>query len=411
MGAFSALREKRKKKKETPTVNSHYTKLARRTALVRYICIVLVVVFAVYSLSFHSDEISIEHFRYMLKYINFSNDNEAPPGTLIQFDGSSGNRGIMFKGNLAVLNESGLTINRWDGEIIYSQIFSTNHPKITENGNNLFCYDLGGKELRIYNTVGRVDNFEEGHFQYPIYWLSAAKNGNFAIISSAKGYRSALYIYDKQFRVIFSSATGDKYMDFVDLADNGIDFVTASHYSQGGNIVTLVTRGKSNTENAQFTQTFVGEIPLGVWYTANGYCLMTSDKMRMFDNTDKIIGEIDFAEKELLSGRIFGDKALVTYRMEGLSGGTEVAVYNLDGSVKYSTTFNQGISDAMITGNTLYVLYPGVLAECNTESGEIKSHTVLTSYSSLLSYNQKPILLSENQAEYFGPEPIKEDEQ
>ena len=132
MGAFSAFKDKRtkRKKRETPTVNSHYLKLARRSALIRYVCIIFVVVFAVYSLSFHASEISMENFRYMLKFINPGDEQETSAGTKLSFDGADGNRGLIFKGDLAVLNKNGLTITGWDGEIILREAFSSDIPSL-----------------------------------------------------------------------------------------------------------------------------------------------------------------------------------------------------------------------------------------------------------------------------------------
>lgn len=402
MGAFSAFKEKRSRRKatETPTVNAHYTKLARVSALIRYICIILVVVFSIYSLSFHASEISIENFRYMLKFINLGEDAEAPAGNLLAFDGSAGNRGLSFKGDLAILNESGLTITGWDEEVILRESFSLDHPKVTENGINLFCYDLGGKDLRIFNSYSLISQIS---FDYPIYWLAASEDGGFAVVSSAKGYRSAVYVYDKEFRLLYSRLLGDKYVDFVDISEDGKEFLTAAHYSEGGNIVTLVSKFRVDSEDMISEQKFIGEIPLGIYYTESGYCLMTSDSMRMFDSEDALKGEVSFADKDLLSGRILGNYALVTYSLEGLSGGTEAVIYNLEGNTVYSQTFNNAISDSTIIGNKLYALSPGVLSVCNTETNETETHSIPTSYSSLIPDGERIILFSENQAEYFEP--------
>ncbi len=401
MGVFSAFKDKKSKRNnETPTVGEHYTKLGRRSAFVRYAIIILIVIFAIYSLSFHSNEITIENFRYMLKFINVNEEAETPVGTKIAFDGSSGNRGLAFKGDLAVLNESGLAVTGWDSEVILRESFSLDHPKITENGINLFCYDLGGKELRIFNSYSLLSEIQ---FDYPIYWLAASKSGSFAAVSSAKGYRSAVYVYDKEFRLTYSRLLGDKYVDFVDISHDGEEFVTAAHYSEDGNIVTLATRVRVDSEDAVSQQKFIGEIPLGIYYTENGYCLMTSDKMRMFDGEDNIIGEVSFGDKDLLSGRIYGERILVTYAMEGLSGGTEAIIYRLDGSVEYTHVFENSLSDSVIIGDTLYALSPGTLSECMI-NGDTILYDIPTSYSSLVSDENKLILFSENQAEVFTKE-------
>lgn len=401
MGAFSGFNEKRKRSEQTPTVNAHYTKLARKSALIRYTCLVLVVVFAVYSLSFHSNEITIENFRYMLKFINLGDEADAPLGTFLAFDGSDGNRGLIYKGDLAVLNESGLSITGWDGEIILKETFSLDHPKINQNETNLFCYDLGGKELKIFNSYSLLNEIS---FEYPINGFASSKSGNFAVISSAKGYRSAIYIYDKQFIPIYTSYFGDKYAYFVDISEDGEEFITASQYSQGGNLVTQISKFRVDQEGVLFEQKLIGEIPLGIYYTENGYCLITDVGMRCYDNENNPVSTVLFENKKLLSAKLFDSRALVTYALEGLSGGTETVVYRLDGSIEFSKQFNRSVSDITLCGDILYSLSPGEISVCDIVNGSDETYEILTSYSDLIEDGEKIILFSENQAEYFDKE-------
>ncbi len=404
MGAFSSFIDRRSKRnsQETPTIQSHYTKLARRAALIRYTCLIFVVVFAVYSFSFHSDEITMANFRYMLKFINLGDEIDSPAGTLITFDGNEGNRGIIYKGDLAVLNEGGLTITGWDGDVLHKSAFSFDHPKMEIDGNYLYCYDLGGKELKIFNSYQQLDKTPT--FNYPIHGLATSDNSNFAVISSEKGYRSVVYIYDSHFRQIYTSHSGTRYVSAVDISGDGKEFITAAYDSENANLVTMISRFRVDTEGAIFTQQFKGEIPLGVYYTDDGFCLMTSNAIRLFNNDNEIVAEISFGSRKLLSGRVFENRSLVTYGLEGLSGGTEAVVYRHDGEVEYSKRFSTSLSDVTVCGNKMYALAPGVLYECDVETGEERAYSVPTSYSSLVRYNENVILFSENQAEYFRAE-------
>ncbi len=400
MGAFSGFRDRNSKKnrRETPTVEAHYTKLARHASLARYAVLIFAVVFSVYSFSFHGSDITIDNFEYMMKFLNVGEDSETHAGSLIAFDGSKGNRGLVYKGDLAVLNENGLTISGWDGEVMLRETFTFDHPKMIENGINIFCYDLGGKEVRIFNSYSQLAKMP---FDYPVYWVSAAKSGEYAIVSSAKGYRSAVYVYDKDFRIKYTRLFGNEYVDFAAISPDGQEFLTASHFSQDGNLVTQVSKFSIHSEDVQSALKFVGEIPLGIYYTDNGYCLLTTDALRVFDNDDGRISEVLFGEKELLSGRVFGNRTLVNYKLDGLSGGTESVVYRPDGSVEFSRTFDTSLTDSIICGDRLYALSPGVLYECDITTGEENIYYIPTSYSALVADLDELILFSENQAEYF----------
>ncbi len=402
MGAFSAFTEKKSKrnKRETPTVSSYYTKLARKAVIFRYVILIAVVGFTVYSLSFHSAEITMENFEYMMKFVNQGEEAASPKGTLITFDGSEGNRGVIYKGDLAVLGNSGLTVTGWDGDIILQESFAYDHPKITQNGEHLFCYDLGGKELKIFNSYSHLQTLS---FDYPIYGFSTSQSARFAVISSAKGYRTTVHIFDKEFRQIYTCYFGNKYADFVALHKDGVGFITASHYSENANLVTVLSRFRtdSSANEPLFSQTFIGEIPLDIYYTDDGYCLLTSDALRFFNNNDEIVSELKFAEKKLLSGNIYGNRALMTYGLKGLSGGTNAVVYDKNGKEEFSVSFDYSLSDTLINGDILYALAPGKLSISNISTGETEHYNIPTSYSSLIAYDDRLIIFSENQAEYF----------
>ena len=105
------------------------------------------------------------------------------------------------------------------------------------------------------------------------------------------------------------------------------------------------------------------------------------------------------------------DLILLTYAMEGLSGGTETIIYNTNAEVTFDHNFPAAVSDSMIIGNSYYALTPGVLSVFDLETDEEIAYTVPTSYSSLINNDETLILFSENQAEVFSSDSfeIKED--
>ena len=241
-------------------------------------------------------------------------------------------------------------------------------------------------------------------YDYPIHWVSAAKSGEFAVVSSQKGYRAVVYVYDSNFRVTFSRFYGDKYVDFAAISPDGQEFISAAHFSKNGNLITQIAKFDVHQEEAVFETEYIGEIPLGIYYTEAGYCVLTTDTMRSYDNENNLIAEVSFNGSKLLSGSVFEKYALINYSTEGLSGGTNATVYLHDGSVLFQKQFKTSLSDAIICGDKLYTLSPGVLTECDLTSGSERSFEIPTSYSSLVADGDGIILFSENRAEYFDTE-------
>ena len=161
---------------------------------------------------------------------------------------------------------------------------------------------------------------------------------------------------------------------------------------------------RTNSEEPLFTKTYEGEIPLGIYYTTDGFCVMTSDRLCTFDNNNEFKGEVTFEGKNLLSGKFFDDKILMTYGLEGLSGGTKAVIYNTDCQEIFSYDFNTAISDSVVIGSTYYALSPGTITSFNLETGEASAYEVPTSYASLIAGENGAILFSENQAEVFNPD-------
>ncbi|MBR0232392.1 MAG: hypothetical protein IJQ53_09230 [Clostridia bacterium] len=403
MGLFSFLSDNRakKNKRETPTVEGHYIKLGRRAAFVRYTCLLLVILFAVYSFMAHKDDITLENFRYMMKFVNIGEEAEKPKGSVIRFDGSEATRGLIYKGDLAVLSESGLAIIGWDGETMLKDAISLDYPKMLTNGTDLFCFDIGGKELKVYNSYSRRET-KIPAFEYPIHWVAASQSGSFAVVSSAQGYRSAVYVYDKEYRLIYSCLFGNKYVDFADMSADGRELLVAGHYAENADMTAFVSRYSLNSETPLCEYSFIGETPFGIYYTDSGYSLVTGDCIRNFVTiSEDPAAVISFAGKRLMSARMYGDRALVTYSTEGLSGGTELVVYDFTGKALFSERFDTSLSDTLLCGGTVYALSPGELTAGHISSGITDIYSIPTSFARLIPDGDRVILFSADTARYF----------
>ncbi|MBR5746384.1 MAG: hypothetical protein IKX92_03900, partial [Clostridia bacterium] len=275
------------------------------------------------------------------------------------------------------------------------------YPKMLTNGTDLFCFDIGGKEIKVYNSYSQRET-KIPAFEYPIHWVAASQSGSFAVVSSAQGYRSAVYVYDKEYRLIYTCLFGNKYVDFADISPDGKEILVAGHYSENADITAFVSRYSVTSDSPLSEYSFIGETPFGIYYTDSGYSLITGDKIRNYLKTDpNPVSEISFAGKRLMSARMYGDRALVTYSTEGLSGGTELDVYGFDGKVLYNSRFETSLSDTLICGGSVYALAPGELSLGNISSGITELHYVPTAFTRLIADGDRAILFSADTARYF----------
>ena len=401
MSAFSVFKDRKTKKtaKETPTAEGHYARLGRVSAFFRYTCLVVIILLCVYAFSFHGDEMTMDNFRYMLKFINFGDDAETHKNGVLNFDTGSGSRGLIFKGDLCVMNENSVMISGWDGDVLVRENFGCDHPKMTENGINLFCYDLGGNELRIYNSYSRV---YEHKYDYPIYDAAASASGRYAVVTSEKGFQSAVHVYDEHFREVFKHSFSKLYTDFVEISPDGKEVITLSHRASKGNLVTTLTRFDTTKEDGMSTLEFVGELPLGIYRTDYGTAVLTSSRFRSYDSDFLLKGECEIDGSTLTSVCVGKEYSVFAYGTGRLSGGTELSVCLPDGTEKIRIGFEETFSDIMTSGDKIWALSPGKLTVCDISGNtENKTYEIPTSFNRLLSDDGKPILFSDSEARYF----------
>lgn len=97
MGVFSIFREPGKKsdpaKVKIPSREAYYETIARRISFAKYALILLSVCFAAFAFTFYGDELTIENFRYMLKFVSFDPVTVGSDGSRVVYDYDAGNLG------------------------------------------------------------------------------------------------------------------------------------------------------------------------------------------------------------------------------------------------------------------------------------------------------------------------------
>ena len=107
MSAFSIFKDKKKQKKQqTPTAEVYYTRLANRAKIGMFAVIIALISFCLLSYSFYPEELTVENFRYLLKFISFEQNEDVEVGSVISFDTDPTNKYAIVRGDIAVLSKS-----------------------------------------------------------------------------------------------------------------------------------------------------------------------------------------------------------------------------------------------------------------------------------------------------------------
>jgi len=360
VSAFSIFfdRKKRKKNTETPTVEQYYEKKARRISHLRYFCLLLTVLFGVYGFTAHGDVLTAENFRYMLKFLDLT-EVDVSADAEIRYDYAESNRGALFKGDLAVLNTDGLTVYSREagtvGSKLFSEGFRMEDPRLVATTQNIFAYDLGGNEVRMFNSYSQLARLS---MDYPIYGFSAVDSGHFAVITAEKNYRSAIYVYDGHARQIYKRLLSNTYIDYIALSPDGKQFLALWHEAGGGYLRTLLQVYSVKEEEPLYTAAFNGELPLMAGYLENGnYAVLTGSALRFCQGSDNaVIQTISMEGAGLANCRFENGHALVITTGGGLSDGVELTVYDREGDAVGQTSCPSVPADLHFREDTLYLL-------------------------------------------------------
>ncbi len=361
MSVFSVFndRKKRKKNTETPTVEQYYEKRARRVSHVRYTCLLLTVLFVVYGFVVHGQELTTDNFRYMLKFLDLEEAEVTDADAELRFDYAESNRGGLYLGDLVVLNTDGLTVYSRDagtaGDKLFSESFRMEDPRLAVTPKYIFAYDLGGNEIRVFNSHSQ---FARLSMDYPIYGFSAGENGYFAVITAEKNYRTAVYVYDSYARQVYKRLLSNTYMDQISIAPDGQSFLALGHEAGEGYLRTLLQVYSIKEEKPVMSTTYQGELPLVASYTRDGrFTVLTSTALRFYDGVSDTPTQVHSVEQHTLVSYAFSSgRLMLSAEKSGLGGESVLWVYDHNGKLLGETSFQGRATHTVMHQDTLYLL-------------------------------------------------------
>ncbi len=366
---------KRNNAGQTPTVQEFYESRARRISVFRWILILLATLFIVYGFLIHGSELTMDNFRYMLKFLSFTETDHSMTGELVRFDYAEDNRGSIYKGDIVVLNGSGISVYSQDAEKVFSFAFRMDNPRLVTTEDSIFAYDLGGKEVRIFNSYSQIARIT---LDYPIYGFSAVSNAGFAIITSEKNYRTAIYVYDQYARQTYRRLLSETYADYVALREDGKAFALLGHYSQGGYLVSFLQTYSVSREDPVVSVSFTGEMPLKVaWLDGGKLMAMTGSALRVYDpDASEPSVSLSLDGMALEGCTVSHGKILLSASVSGLSGGSVLQVLNERLEELLKMQFEGAIDQKTLIGDTVYVMTVGEIREISMTEPKEKVYPV-----------------------------------
>ena len=323
----------------------------------KWIALAVFLVFLAFGLIAFRSEITLENLRYLFKYVNFSGASGfAAEGTEIRYDADSGNRFAVYRGDLVVANNGGVSLFDPSGNLTMSDPFSMSNPVIVTDGKYLVVYDLGGYYLKIYNSFSIL---HEQSFDYRIQSAATNVNGYVCVATSEKSYHSALYVYNDDFQQVYKWLSSDKFI--TDCAISSANEITLSTLrAENGDLVCELTGLSIGKGEADFAFSAREELPIEILPYRYG-SLYLSDRALRLIREGEIVSGIPFDE-DSIDLFVLGEEISAVAQNELLVGvNYKLRLFDRELTEIGSMNFSSQILDMKISGDTLFVLTRGRL--------------------------------------------------
>ena len=315
--------------------------------------VILIVLFALLltGLVAFRDEITLENVRYLIKYLNFGSESTGEVSPIV-YDADSSNRFEVYRGDLAVVNPSGLTLYEQSGKVALTDSFRMSNPTISVGDKYLLVYDLGGYNLRVYNSFSLL--FEK-NFNI-IRCADINNNGFFSVATSEKGYHSAVITYNSDFKEISRSLFSDKFTADLSLSDGGNLTVATLRTTDSGTLTSDFVTVRTGTDDESRTVTREDEMPLLVGNAGNRTAFVLTDRTLYAVSGDKVNGERDLSEKQV-EKCVFGDGVCAVTENELLVGvNLSLTIYDETLTPLLTRRFSTPVQDLAAEGKKVFVL-------------------------------------------------------
>ena len=151
MSVFSIFttKKRRQPKKAQPTPTEYYAHLATRLSVLKVALLAVLVCFIAFGFTFYGSELTMENFRYMMKFMSVDRDTTLAAGNTITYDSDEDTVYAILNGDVAIANRNGLSVYDTAGQRLLRQNGEFNEPLAVVNGKHLIVADRSSYQLNI----------------------------------------------------------------------------------------------------------------------------------------------------------------------------------------------------------------------------------------------------------------------
>ncbi len=208
-----------------------YYRLSRLFSWLKYGILAVILLGALFLFVAFRQDMTLNHFRYLLNNFDFSPNAGDTSGDTIYYDGDSKASFGFVSGGFATLTDSRIFVTDRSSTTTFSDYHGFKDPKGVFSKTYMLIYDRSGASVKIYNAFSHLKTLT---FSGTVIAAALDDDGNFAVaVSEEAGYYTKVYVYNDDFKKI-REISKYKYLTHLSMKDGEVTL--GSRYLENGRI-------------------------------------------------------------------------------------------------------------------------------------------------------------------------------
>ena len=372
-------------------INRFYLRISNRFRVAKYVGVLCLVVFVLFMFTFYRESITIENFRFFLRYIDTRNPQRTDE-SIIKYDSSSVSSTVIYKGSIAVADSDSLQIYDLSGDNILSVTQHFSNPNLLASDQFILCYNTGGPTYRIYNSLSKL---HEETLDYEISSASMNRSGIYAIVSKTKEYRSSVTIYGSDFSPLYQWFSPDKFVMDTAICDNNQNFlIAACATDQSGTLQSQILVCRLGEEEKLAEISLDDVMVLSLSYRADGtFTALCDDGLRYFSKDGTQAAFVSFDGAIPVKAGLCGEYSFYAVNRNVVGSEHTVLVFDKEGKILFDGSILGEITEYTFTNDALYLLLERQIVRISLRGTEVLYRDATVNGTGILTVDEKQLLL------------------
>lgn len=336
--------------------NYGYYRIAGRLRVARYTALFVFLVFTAVLFFAFRQEMTMNHFRYLLRNIDFSSNVSLFAGDNIYYNGDDDSEFGFVSGGLAVVSDARVFVTDRASGTTFSEHHGYKAPRLVSSEKYMLVYDRSGSSLSVYNAFSHLKSFE---YKGTVVAAATSDNGNVAVaVVGENEYYSTVYVYNASFELM-NTISKYKYVTSLALSDDGEMLAVGSVFADTvgevrSEILYLEVGKKKELAKTELENEAIWQLS---FFENDGFVVMTDRAAIFCDEDGDRIKRVDYLQTP--SATYLGKEGILLLVSDADSRYQSVYLYDEDGDCDLKGRAIGGTCESIAEDGKYYYLAVG----------------------------------------------------